>query len=349
MPSIEVLGSGRIDERDSAFPQAVQLPNGDVLCSFSVGGGPAVTGGTDWARSTDGGESWKVEGTVLAPTTDPVTSASLKLSLSPDGRTLYAYGARSTKPADGAERRDPVLCRSTDDGRTWSAPLVVPKPAEVNVGISHGVLPLASGRLLAPVILHGEGRPGERVVVALSDDDGETWPEHSPVFDDLKREYGYLEIKLAEIDAHRVIAATWTTTLDGGTDFADSFSISRDQGATWAAPKSTGIMGQTMTPVPLGGNRLLAVYNRRYGVPAIVAALVTFTDNAWTVHQEIEIFSPTSGRPTLQQGSGEDEWAQFEFGFPTAIRLNDGNILATHWSKEAGKFGVRWTKLKVGF
>ena len=62
MPSIEILDSGRIDERESAFPQAVQLPNGDILCSFNVGGGAHVTGGTDWARSTDGGRTWNVEG-----------------------------------------------------------------------------------------------------------------------------------------------------------------------------------------------------------------------------------------------------------------------------------------------
>ena len=55
MPTIEILGTGRIDERDSAFPQAVQLPGGDLLCSFSVGGGALVTGGTEWARSRDGG------------------------------------------------------------------------------------------------------------------------------------------------------------------------------------------------------------------------------------------------------------------------------------------------------
>ena len=45
MPSVEILGTGRLDERGSAFPQAVELPNGDILCSFNVGGGHFVTGG----------------------------------------------------------------------------------------------------------------------------------------------------------------------------------------------------------------------------------------------------------------------------------------------------------------
>ena len=68
MPTIDILESGRIDDRDSAFPQAVQLPDGDILCSFSVGGGAHATGGSDWARSRDGGETWTLEGN-LAPGT----------------------------------------------------------------------------------------------------------------------------------------------------------------------------------------------------------------------------------------------------------------------------------------
>ena len=71
MSVLKILGTGRIDERESAFPQAVQLPNGDVLCSFSVGGGQYVHGGSDWARSTDGGQTWKIEGQLLAPSDDP--------------------------------------------------------------------------------------------------------------------------------------------------------------------------------------------------------------------------------------------------------------------------------------
>ena len=38
MPAINIIGTGRMDARDSAFPQTVQLPDGDLLCSFNVGG-----------------------------------------------------------------------------------------------------------------------------------------------------------------------------------------------------------------------------------------------------------------------------------------------------------------------
>lgn len=58
MPAIHILNTGRLDERELAFPQAVWLPVGDILCSFDVGGGQFVHGGTDWVRSTDGGVTW---------------------------------------------------------------------------------------------------------------------------------------------------------------------------------------------------------------------------------------------------------------------------------------------------
>ena len=348
MPNIEILGSGRIDERESAFPQAVELPNGDVLCSFSVGGGPNATGGTDWSRSTDGGKSWTVEGTILPATVDPDTTNALKLSLSPDGQTIYAYGSRSHTKPDQA-KREAVFCRSSDGGHSWSAAQAIPMPTDHPFGISHGMLALSSGRLLAPAVLHAPGRLGERAVVAVSDDGGDTWPSHTAIFEDPARRLGYLELKLAEFAPGRIISTCWTTTLGDTVDQENSFAISVDDGSTWTTPASTGIMGQTMTPVPLGDDRLLVLYVRRYGKQAIIVALVTFTEGGWTVHHQDVMYDPGASRHAESADTGPDEWASFEFGFPTAIRLQDGTCLATHWSKEEGRFGVRWTKMRVDF
>ncbi len=352
MPSIEILGTGRLDERDSAFPLAVQLPGGDILCSFSVGGGPSVHGGTDWARSTDGGETWTLEGTILPPTTDPPTTNFLKLTLSPDGGTIYAYGGRSYPAPDekfGEGRNEALFCRSTDGGRTWSEPQVIPMPCECALEISHGMLTLSSGRLLAPAAtLPGEGRLGEQVFAAISDDGGKTWPAHAVVFEDPGKKLGYFEQKLAEIAPGRVMAVCWTVTFGDVVDRPDSFAISGDDGATWGPAHSTGINGQTMTPIPLGGDRLLVLYNRRYGHQGVVMALVTFTEDAWTVHHEDLMYDAkaTHERPEGLD-TGVQEFDTFEFGFPTAIPLRDGTYLATRWCKEKGAFGIRWTKLRI--
>lgn len=356
MASIKVLATGRIDERDSAFPKAVQLPGGDVLCSFSVGGGPNVDGGTELARSTDGGETWAPMGAILQPTTDPYTTNFLKLSLSNDGHTVYAYGDRSDRPPGGTfgEGRDEaVLCRSTDEGRTWSAPQVIPMPGDCALEISFSALVLGSGRMLAPAAtLPAPDRLGETMLVAVSDDDGRTWPRHATIFQDPQKRFGYFEHKFAEFAPDRVMAVCWTVTLGDVVDQPDSFAISSDGGLTWGPARSTGIMGQTMSILPLGGDRLLALYNRRYGDQGIVMSLVTFTDDAWTVHWEGVMFDAGASRTRPDDvETGVEEFDAFAFGFPTAIALQDGTILATHWSKESaeGRFGIRWTKLRVAW
>ena len=352
MPSIEILGTGRLDERDSAFPQAVQLPNGDVLCSFNVGGGSFVTGGTDWARSTDGGETWALEGTILPPTSEPYSNNALKLTLAADSSTIYAYGARSNRRPEqgfGEGSNEPVICRSTDGGHNWSTPTVVPMPTESLLEISHGALALSSGRLLAPAAtLPSLDRLGEQVLVAISDDGGRTWPMHAVAFEDPDKRFSYFEQKLAEIGPGRVIGVCWTATFGDVVDQEDSFAISNDNGSTWGPAVSTGVQGQTMTPLYLGDDRLLVLYNRRYGEQGIVMDLVTFTEESWEVHYEGMMYDPGTRRDRPGQiESASDEFASFDFGFPTAVRLRDGTYLATHWSREEGVFGIRWTKLRI--
>ena len=107
-------------------------------------------------------------------------------------------------------------------------------------------------------------------------------------------------------------------------------------------------MGQTMTALPLGGDRLLVLYNKRYGQQGVMMALVTFTEEAWTTHFHEVMWDPQRMREKpAGDYTGVDELKKLEFGYPTAIRLRDGTFLTTHWSREDDVFGVRWTKLRV--
>jgi BNR repeat protein len=352
MASIEIASTGLIDQRESAFPQAVQLPDNDVLCSYSVGGGAEVTGGTDWSRSTDGGESWNVAGTLLPPDPSAGLANFLKLSLSADGKRVYAYGAEIdhdlSKPF-GERDAHAVLCQSTDCGNSWSPPTPVPMDIDCPLEVSCAALPLGSGRLLAPAAtLASADTLGARVIVAISDDGGATWPRHATVFNDPEGKRGFFEHKFSLLPGGDVLATAWTVTLGDYRDLANSFCISKDGGLTWGPAQTTGIQGQTLSTLPLAPDRLLVLYNRRYGQQAIVSSLVACTETTWTLLEEqllydAQAFHQRSDSTT----SGIDELNTFAFGFPTAIRLADGTILATHWCVERGKCGIRWTRLRV--
>ena len=91
--NVEVVASGHVTRDDAAYPSLVGLDDGAIVCGYSCGGGSSATGGTDWARSTDGGTTWTREGTILGRTEGPVTTNSLRLSRTAGG-TVLAYGAR---------------------------------------------------------------------------------------------------------------------------------------------------------------------------------------------------------------------------------------------------------------
>jgi hypothetical protein len=350
VPSIEILDTGRVDDNESAFPQAVQLANGDVLCSYSNAGGQHATGGTSWSRSTDGGSTWRVEGEILPRTTDPISTNFLKLSLSPDGKTIYAYGMRSfdgpgTRFGDERETQA-VFCTSTDGGHLWSGPSVIPMPTSA-LEISHAILPLRSGRLLAPAATTPIGRLGEQVVVSISEDGGMSWPGDAVAMQDPNGNLGYFEQKFAEVGPNRVVASAWTVTLAEVEDRTNSFSLSTDGGLSWTEPRSIGTRGQTLTVVPVEGDRVMLLYNRRYGEQGIVMALAQITEENWPIAFEGLLYDAKSRRETRQRDDGLDEMLDFQFGFPTAIRLQDGTFLATNWSVEGGHCGIRWTKLRL--
>ena len=353
MATIKILDTGRIDERESAFPMSVQLKNGDLLCSFGVGGGALITGQTEYARSKDRGKTWERCGVVLAKDVTNGRANALKLTQSADQEIVYAYGSwASDIVTDGFGKRDmqPLLCQSTDQGNSWSNAQQIAFPESCPYEVSHGLLPLESGRLLVPAAtLSAPDRLGERVYLGVSDDNGESWNYVVP-FHDTTGQYGYWEQKFAEYASQQLLGVCWTVTLGDYRDVHNTFVISPDGGETWSPPADTGIRGQTMTPIPLGGNRLLVLYNKRLGDQAIKQCLVTFTDDAWTIHHESILYDAHSFyQQSDDEGTGADVLDDFAFGFPTGIVLDDGTILTTHWCHEGGHCGIRWTRLQINW
>ena len=114
--------------------------------------------------------------------------------------------------------------------------------------------------------------------------------------------------------------------------------------------QSPGIKGQTMTPVPLGGDRLLVLSNRRYGKQGIVLYIVNIAGEQWVVEHESMLWdarTETNCVNITEADSGIEAFDDFAFGLPSAIMLDTETFLAVHWCKEDGVFGIRWTKGSV--
>jgi hypothetical protein len=349
--AIEVEASGVIDDRDSAYPQAVELRDGSILCSYSNAGGQLATGGTDLARSTDGGRSWSWAGTVLPESTRPPTSNFLKLARSSDGATLFAYGARlevRDDPRFGERSTEAIVCISRDAGRTWSPPRILDFRCR-RLEVSSPVLCLADGAVLAPAATIEGGRLGERVLALRSSDGGGTWGQQTTVFDDPYGERGYLEHKFCAAEPGRIIATAWTIRMADVADLPNSYAISTDGGRSWSRPRMTDLGCQTLSAVWLGGDRLLALGNVRTEHPGIVGCIVRVgRDGGWRTESLDYVFRPSaSSRSQIDGSDGLEAMRAFGFGFPTGLRLRDGSVLATFWVRAGERTQVRWARLVV--
>jgi len=355
MHNIEITDTGHISRDDAAFPTLVKIDDNELICGYTAKGkGPDALGGTDWSRSSDGGKTWIHEGTILPRRANPVQVNSLRLSRMSDG-SIVAYGGRDQLEGAGDsrsfgedEKNEPVFCRSTDSGRTWSEASVIPTDLSLKYEISNPVVDPGDGTWLAPAAtLPDSERLGERVVVFRSSDRGKTWPDYSTVFYDEKGEKGFFEQKIISLGEGRLLAVAWTVSLGDYGDLENHYALSDDYGRTWTESKPTGIKGQTLSPLHLGGDRLLLLSNRRYGKQGVVCYFVRFNNDEWRVEGESLLWDAQSSRDTgTEDKSGIDAFDDFAFGLPSAIQLADNLYYSVHWCKEDGIFGIRWTMFR---
>ncbi len=115
LPSLEWDPASLVLVREGGnYARMVRLQNRDILCSYDRGGKVYVS------RSADGGRTWGEEALVCASAWGIATNADL-LQLA-SGGVLLAWNER---PTDGTHPFAIQACRSRDDGRTWSAPVLV--------------------------------------------------------------------------------------------------------------------------------------------------------------------------------------------------------------------------------
>ena len=350
-----------LHSRQASFPSLVLLPSGEMLAAFAIGSGFESTDQhTEFARSSDGGRTWRLVGPIFTDQTDRPTSSNVRISRMPDGE-LIAFGVRAdrsrqdeglTNPETlGFVETDLILLRSSDDGHTWQGPVTVTPPL---VGpafeLCSPVIPLYDGRWLWPTSTwkgwNGENPSGMKAIALVSHDRGHTWPEYVEVMNGTPENVIYWEQKIVDLGDGRLLAVCWTHDLGAGADRPVHYAISHDYGRSFGPPRSTGLHGQTSTPIFLGNGRLVCIY-RRTDKPGLWASYARLADDEWVNEAELPLWGhDRAGAANIVGGQNlSREFTTLKFGLPDGLRLPDGQVFAAFWCVEECLYVIRWFRI----
>jgi hypothetical protein len=236
------------DGRHHAFPHVIRLTGPDgpqLLATWRLSSGHmAPDGRLAFARSTDAGRSWRRQPLEIRSPTDARDPC---LALLRDGRVLLTFF-----DYDGERSTGVRVAVSSDLGRTFGEPIVLPQPWTDYTAVSAPVVEDSDGTLVLPV--YG-AEPGGSVDAALlgSDDGGASWQLRSLILagsvvdDDLSEPW-------IVRDAETLVC------------FLRSYSClvrrceSTDGGTTWSAPEVVFTCHSRVSAAQLSSGRWVAVH-----------------------------------------------------------------------------------------
>ena len=340
-PAANLLETRVISQQPTHYhgwPTLIRRKSGELLLAFSGGREAHVCpfGRLELMTSSDGGDSWTYprvlldgpidvrdaglmetsEGTILITTFTSLAYEPILARAEKDGGWDHDRLARwrAANNRLSPERRKADLgvwmIRSTDDGVTWS------RRYDALVNSPHGPTQLADGRLLYA----GKDlwRPGGRVGVCESTDDGQSWRWLSeiPVRDgDSHAEYHELHA-VETADGRIVCHVRNQNKINSGETLQCESS---DGGKTWTTPISIGVWGLPSHLLRLKNNHLLMTYGHRRRPLGNQARLSTDHGRTWS--DPIEV----SG-----DGSGSD------LGYPSTAELDDGTLISVWYEVMKG-------------
>ncbi len=224
--------------------------------------------------SQDSGETWSERRVILSDESSTyMMPALLRLD---DGSLLFSYTQRDLKLTWGKR----FACRSTDDGKTWSQPVVFcDEPFtwqsmrfSVPTGPHDRLIQTSSGRVIFPIHFpHFEGpkkhHPKFIVTrVVYSDDRGATWQMAERIFAmrgiipaaSKRRDLtGFWEPSIVETAAGELLMYLRSNT---GWYYE---SRSHDDGTNWSTPQQSSIRAPLCPAklIRLGDGRIAAIFN----------------------------------------------------------------------------------------
>lgn len=351
--------SPHIRSRHGYFPGLVRLPSGDLLALFAMGEAmDAANLTTMVSRSRDQGRTWELEGPLHEKDAAHRFDAdNMKPTALSDG-TIIATGYRFHRSdpdapivnpeTDGLREGDNLVSFSHDEGHTWSRPRVIPRTRPELVEASGPSIQLRDGTILAAGSLFpmwdGTHPSGHIGVLLRSRDMGETWNDQTVFFRDPEERFMPSEPRLCEMQDGRIVSLCWTTDHLARENLANHVTVSHDGGVSWSEAIDTGIPAQASNLMHLGGDRLLTIHCHREGEVGLFVRIVDFANDEWRTVEECDIWD---NAVSSEVASYAEMALKLKFGQASLLRLDNGDILGTHWAVEDGQGRILTHRLRV--
>ena len=348
--------------RHGYFPGLVKLPSEELLALFTLGEAfEAADVTTVVTRSSDQGRTWILEGPLHQKDAEHrYNSDYLKPTLLSSGKLIaLGYRFHRTDPdqtianpapnVDGIRGGDDLVSFSEDDGRSWSHPRIIPRTRPELIEHSGPAIQLRSGTLLGVGSLFprwdGSNPSGSVGALLRSQDDGETWDDRTNFFEDPRGRYAPSEPRLCEMQDDRIVSLNWMTDHVKGTNTTNHLTVSHDAGATWSDPIDTGVWGQASNLMHWAEDILLTIHCHREGEDiGLFVRVVDFANDRWRTVEEAKIWG---NAPSMKVAAYSTMGQNLRFGQASLLRLDNGDILATHWAIEEGQGRIRTHRLRV--
>ena len=348
--------------RHAFFPGVVQLPSGELLAMTVIGEAFESTDlATYISRSTDGGQTWQLQGPLYDKSADPFpTTEAIKPLALADG-SLIGLGYRfhrhdpnmpvAIKATNGILPGDDIVSFSSDEGRTWTVPQVIELGSVEVVEVPHNPIQLHNGDIVASTGLFklpdGQFPRGQFGVLLRSKDSGKSWDDSTRFFETPGNSISGYESNVIEMQDGRLVTICWAIDVVGDRNFNNMVTVSHDNGYTWSDPIDTGHAAQSSSMIYLGGERLMSIHSHRGDEPGIVVRVIDFTDDKWNVIAENNIWGSSIGKQVHEGDSFYDMMQTIRFGQPSLLKLDDGEVLGFHWAVVNGQGMVLSHRLRL--
>lgn len=313
----EVMVAPRISNKRYGPSSMVQLKDGRILIAyddFTTMGEDADFASAFVAGrySNDGGRIWGRPFVLQENTSDLGRMGPASLLRLQNGDIGFVYGEATMSPSNWPY----FFRRSSDEAKTWSAPVRITTDEKYYSGNNHRMIQLKSGRLLVPFSFIPDISKRQQYswesICYYSDDNGQTWRAGKGVVRMPKYHTGAQEPGLAELKDGSVLMVIRNQ------QERVYKSISKDGGDTWAEPEP---MDQLIAPVS----------------PATIMRIPSTGDLAIVWNYSPKVRTPLAIAISRDEGKTWDnikylESGYFSYAYPSFLFLPDSNqLLLSYW------------------